>query len=344
MSLIKFDDFCLCFVYYISLLISLACFNSCTLMYTDSMELSFCVHCNHAILDTTFCPHCNSTQPTKGTIRSTGILMTAFLGLGVMACGDESTVEEPNDAQPEVALVDNANIDKGDKGEKGENSAPEKSDATDPEKDTDAVAEKDSEKDAPTPLHEIIGSTGVDEPSDILWGHDIEKDSEDLEEILKEKQPAEAAPVKVPDGGLTGLTMDRPGRPVGAKYGIPSVSNGVGGPPRGPKGRVRIGAVSTDDCDSTHTQKIFRKYSSQLRTCYDFQLKQAPTLETTIDVEIDISKGSVSAVSIERNEATGDASGSEPLGQCVQKRMKRWKFPQDCTGTVQGTFSFKTKK
>ena len=305
------------------------------------MELSFCVHCNHAILDTTFCPHCNSTQPTRGTIRSTGILMTAFLGLGVMACGDESTVEEPNDAQPEVALVDNANIDKGDK---GENSAPEKSDATDPEKDTEPFAEKDSEKDAPTPLHELIGSTGADEPSDILWGHDIDKDSEDLEEILKEKQPAEAAPVKVPGGGLTGLTMDSPGRPVGAKYGIPSVSNGVGGPPRGPKGRVRIGAVSTDDCDSTHTQKIFRKYSSQLRTCYDFQLKQAPTLETTIDVEIDISKGRVSAVSIERNEATGDASGSEPLGQCVQKRMKRWKFPQDCTGTVQGTFSFKTKK
>ena len=67
--------------------------------------------------------------------------MTAFLGLGVMSCGDnsESTVEESNEAQPEVALVDNANIDKG---EKGENSAPEKSDATDPEKDTEPVAEK----------------------------------------------------------------------------------------------------------------------------------------------------------------------------------------------------------
>ena len=196
----------------------------------------------------------------------------------------------------------------------------EKSEANDPEKETESVADKDSEKDAPTPLHEIIGSTGADEPSDILWGHDIEKDSEDLEEILKEKQPAEAAPVKVPDGGLTGLTMDSPGRPVGAKYGIPSVSNGVGGPPRGPKGLVRIGAVSTDDCDSTYTQKIFRKYSSQLRMCYEMQLKQTPTLETAIEVEVDILKGSVSTVSIERNEATGDASGSEALGQCVQKK------------------------
>ena len=89
------------------------------------------------------------------------------------------------------ALVDNDNIDKG---EKGENSAPEKSDATDPEKDTDAVAEKDSEKDAPTPLLELIGSTAY-EPDDIQWGHDIDKDYEDLEEFLKEKQPAEAAPV-----------------------------------------------------------------------------------------------------------------------------------------------------
>ena len=275
--------------------------------------------------------------------------MTAFLGLGVMACGDESTVEEPNDAQPEVALVDNANIDKG---EKGENSAPpvetvkdqdsEKSEAIDPEKDTEPVADKDSEKDAPTPLHEIIGSTGADEPSDILWGHDIEKDSEDLEEILKEKQPAEAAPVKVPDGGLTGLTMNKPRPNVSAKYGAPSISMGPSSP--SPKGLVRIGAVSTDDCDSTHTQKIFRKYSSQLRMCYETQLKQTPTLETAIEVEVDILKGSVSTVSIERNEATGDASGSEALGQCVQKKMKRWKFPQDCTGTVQGKFSFKTKK
>ena len=279
--------------------------------------------------------------------------MTAFLGLGVMACGDngESTVEEPNDAQPEVALVDN---DKNDKNDKGENNAPsvepvkeqgpEKSDAIEPEKDTDAVAEKDSEKDARTPLHEIIGSTGADEPSDILWGHDIEKDSEDLEEILKEKQPAEAAPVKVPGGGLTGLTMDRPGRPLGAKYGIPSVPDGLGGPPSGPKGLVRIGAVSTDNCDSNHTQKIFRKYSSQLRMCYEMQLKQAPTLETTIEVEVDILKGGVSAVSIERNEATGDASGSEALGQCVQKRMKRWKFSQECTGIVQGKFIFKLRE
>ena len=269
--------------------------------------------------------------------------MTAFLGLGVMSCGDnsESTVEESNDAQPEVALVDNDNIEKGDK---GENSAPEKSDATDPEKGTEPVAEKNAEKDAPTPLLELIGSTGADEPSDVEWGHEIEKDSEDLEEILKEKQPAETTPVKVPDGGLTGLTMDRPGRPLGAKYGMPSVPNGLGGPPSGPKGLVRIGAVSTDDCDSNYTQKIFRKYSSQLRMCYEIQLKQTPTLETAIEVEVDILKGSVSTVSIERNEATGDASGSEPLGQCVQKRMKRWKFPQDCTGTVQGTFSFKTKK
>lgn len=259
--------------------------------------------------------------------------MTAFLGLGVMACSDESTVEEPNDTQPEVALVDNGNIEKGDK---GESSASEKSDATDPE----PVAEKYSEKDAPAPLHEIIGSTGADEPSDIQWGHDIEKDSEDLEEILKENPPAEAAPVKIPSDGLAGLTMNKPGRPVGAKYGIPSVSTG----PSGPKGRVRIGAVSTDDCDSTYGQKIFRKYSGQLRVCYDFQLKQAPTLETTIDVEIDILKGNVSTVSIERNEATGDASGSEALGQCVQKKIKRWKFPQDCTGTIQGKFSFRTIK
>ena len=266
--------------------------------------------------------------------------MTAFLGLGVMACGDES-----NDAQPEVALVDNDNIDKG------ENSAPsvetvkdqdsEKSEATDPEKDTDAVAEKDSEKDAPTPLLELIGSSAY-EPDDILWGHDIEKDYEDLEELLKEKQPAEAAPVKVPGGGLT---MDRPERPLGAKYGMPSVPNGLGGPvASGPKGIVRIGAVSTDDCDSTYTHRVFRKYSSQLRMCYETQLKQTPTLEARVDVEVDILNGSVSAVSIERNEATGDASGSEQLGQCVQKRMKRWKFSPECTGTVQGTFSFKNKK
>jgi|GEM_PF-7119665 len=272
--------------------------------------------------------------------------MTAFLGLSVMACGDndESTVVEANDAQPEVAVVDNDNIEKGENSDAPEETVkeqePEKSDATDPEKDTDTVAEKDSEKDAPTPLLELIGSTGADEPSDVQWGHDEEKDKEDLERFMKEKQQAEAAPVKIPGGGLTGLTMDRPGRPVGAKYGMPSVSTGSSAP----KGRVRIGAVSTDDCDSTYTQKIFRKYSSQLRMCYELQLKQAPTLETTIDVEIDILKGRVSAVSIERNEATGDASGSEQLGQCVQKRMKRWKFTQECTGAVQGTFSFKKIK
>jgi len=160
--------------------------------------------------------------------------MTAFLGLSVMACGDESTVVEANDAQPEVAVVDNDNIEKGENSDAPEETVkeqePEKSDATDPEKDTDTVAEKDSEKDAPTPLLELMGSTGADEPSDVQWGHDEEKDKEDLERFMKEKQQAEAAPVKIPDGGLTGLTMDRPGRPVGAKYGMPSVSTGSSAP------------------------------------------------------------------------------------------------------------------
>ena len=119
--------------------------------------------------------------------------------------------------------------------------------------------------------------------------------------------------------------MDRPGRPVGAKYGIPSVPNGMGGPPSGPKGLVRIGAVSTDDCDSTYTHKIFRKYSSQLRMCYEMQLKQTPTLETAIEVEVDILKGSDSTVSIERNEATGGASGSEALVN-VCRKMKGGSF------------------
>ena len=242
-----------------------------------------------------------------------------------MACGDndESTVEEPNDAQPEVALVDNDNIEKG---EKGEDSVPpvepvkeqdlEKSDAT------------DSEKETQSSVSEVVESETVKD-----------KDKESVDKPVKEKQQPETTAVMTPGGGLM---MGKPRPSVSAKYGAPSVSIGPSGPK--PKGRVRIGAVSTDDCDSTYTQKIFRKFSSQLRMCYDIQLKQAPTLETTIDVEIDILKGGVSAVSIERNEATGDASGSEPLGQCVQKKMKRWKFPQDCTGTVQGTFSFKTKK
>ena len=234
------------------------------------MELSFCVHCNHAILDTNYCPHCNSTQPTRGTIRSTGILMTAFLGLGVMACGDESTVEESNDAQPEVVLVDNDNIEKGEKGaspvETVKEQDPEESEAIDPEKDAVTTAEKDSENAAQTPLLETIDSTAMSDSQSV---HDERRD---LEKSTEEKQESEAAPVKIPDGGLTGLTMDRPGRPVGAKYGIPSVPNGMGGPPSGPKGLVRIGAVSTDDCDSTYTHKIFRKYSSHLRMCYEQQL------------------------------------------------------------------------
>ena len=296
------------------------------------MELSFCVHCNQAILDTNHCPHCNSTQPNKGTIQSAGILMTAFLGLGVMACNDndESPVEESNDAQPEVVLVD-----KGEKSDTPEETVqkqePEKSEATEPEKGTDTVAEKDSEKDAQTPVLETIDTTAI---SDSQWVQDERKD---LEKSTEEKQQAKPTAVKTPGGGLT---MDRPGRPVGAKYGVPSVSVGMGAP----KGQVRIGAVSTDDCDSKYTQRVFRKYRSQLRYCYELQLKQTSTLETTINVEVDVSKGKVSAVSIERNEANGDGAGSEPLGQCVQKKMKRWTFSQECTGTVQGTFSFKNIK
>ena len=54
--------------------------------------------------------------------------------------------------------------------------------------------------------------------------------------------------------------------------------------------------------------------------CYEMQLEtNAHIRETAIEVEIDILKGSVSAVSIERNEATGMRLALEALGQCVQK-------------------------
>ena len=105
-----------------------------------------------------------------------------------------------------------------------------------------------------------------------------------------------------------------------------------------PKGIVTIESLKNSNCDNDQINNVHRKHLAKFRYCYEKNLRDNPDVEGSIDVEVDISKGSVSAISIQRNSLK-----SPTLGHCFQKILTRIRLPESCTGTTTLSFSLMRK-
>jgi hypothetical protein len=117
-----------------------------------------------------------------------------------------------------------------------------------------------------------------------------------------------------------------------------SWSFGPGGPVWATERGARVHTVSLtmrggDDAPGGAVSASVRRYSGQLRYCYDQALKQAPELAGTLEVTWTLAGGKA-----ERVQANGP--GLDALATCVAAKVVRWTFPSDLEGDVRWTVRF----
>lgn len=89
---------------------------------------------------------------------------------------------------------------------------------------------------------------------------------------------------------------------------------------------------------SDEITKTVHKYLAQVTSCHDSALTSDPEVKGRIVVDIEIVEGRVLIAKTSSNK-----TGNQALGNCIEKRIKRWNFPSDCTDVVSIPFALSPK-
>ncbi|MFT5584301.1 MAG: hypothetical protein ACI9VR_001886 [Cognaticolwellia sp.] len=119
---------------------------------------------------------------------------------------------------------------------------------------------------------------------------------------------------------------------IGALKGGSTGEAGVGtGPATAVKGGVQLGQADAmlEEGDTSSVTKIVRKYSGQVKYCYEAQLKNDPSLSGRVEVQFTVNKGRVASASV-----FGNSTGSDPLAKCIVGKVRKWKFPEEIQGDI----------
>jgi hypothetical protein len=92
------------------------------------------------------------------------------------------------------------------------------------------------------------------------------------------------------------------------------------------KGNVKTGSADLDfvEGDADAVRKVVRKYTGQIKYCYERRLKENPSLEGRVEVQWTITDGRVTSASLFAN-----TTGDDELGACIISKIKKWRFPAD---------------
>ncbi len=108
-----------------------------------------------------------------------------------------------------------------------------------------------------------------------------------------------------------------------AKGGTGELSSG---PKTEIKADVKTGNADLDfvEGDASAVTKVVRKYTGQIKYCYERRLKENPSLAGRVEVQWNISDGRVTSASLFAN-----TTGDDELGRCIIAKIKKWRFPAD---------------
>jgi Ca-activated chloride channel family protein len=115
----------------------------------------------------------------------------------------------------------------------------------------------------------------------------------------------------------------------GAGYGRGSGAGFGGRGKRVPQVR-QAKATVTGSLDRDLIRRIVRAHINEVRSCYNAELTKDPSLAGKVVIELAIAAaGTVSSSSVQSND-----TGSEEVGECIAKAVKKWKFPKPPGGSV----------
>jgi hypothetical protein len=140
--------------------------------------------------------------------------------------------------------------------------------------------------------------------------------------------------------------MDKSGKAT-TKVGVVSAEGkggtstaGSGPKAVAPKSNTKINKIdSAMGTCSDEINKTVRKYLSQVKTCHDISLKNNPDVAGRVEIDVEIMDGKVTMASVSKN-TTGDSS----VGSCIERKIKRWKFPATCSDIAVFPFALSPKK
>jgi hypothetical protein len=98
----------------------------------------------------------------------------------------------------------------------------------------------------------------------------------------------------------------------------------VKAPPKAKRPKVR--PVSAMGGCGGAINKTVRKYLGQVKSCHETAMKSNPKVSGRIVIDAEISNGKVVSARVAKNK-----TGNKTLGTCIQRRVKRWRFPKECS-------------
>ncbi len=96
------------------------------------------------------------------------------------------------------------------------------------------------------------------------------------------------------------------------------------GPSTNVKGKVVSGTVDAFGGDPGKVKAAVGRYYGHIRSCYELQLKSNPSLSGRVEVSWTIAGGRATSVALE-----GNTTGDDALGQCIVRKVRSWKFPEE---------------
>jgi hypothetical protein len=195
---------------------------------------------------------------------------------------------------------------------------------------TEAQGRRPQAVEAPRGILGTRGDSSGDTVEDVFAENDTVGSS--LEDALKNVNGADVA-----SGDNLGVKQGAGGGRGDANIG--DLARGGGGSASvgsGPKTSVRakssVGDIDAGSGEGADAVKAtIRKYGGQVQYCYETQLKTDASLGGRLAVEMDITNGRVSSVSISEN-----ATKSKALEDCVLRKIRAWRFPEGVS--VEGVF------
>lgn len=83
---------------------------------------------------------------------------------------------------------------------------------------------------------------------------------------------------------------------------------------------------------------VVRAKQGQLTYCYEEQLRSDPSLSGRVEIRWNVAGGRVTQASVVANN-----TGNAMLGQCIVRKIKRWRFPTDVEGSTTWPFVFRKR-
>ena len=103
-------------------------------------------------------------------------------------------------------------------------------------------------------------------------------------------------------------------------------------------GTTKVNMSSGDEEDITRT---VRRYSGQLKYCYEVRLKEKPDLSGKVTLEWTVAEGAepTSISKVTDVKVTKNTTGDSELGSCFMAKLKRWRFPAETSGKASQPFT-----